>query len=170
MTSPQGQAMMTNNYFGFSRIILTVIIAMCLRIAPWPGFLAGMNPDWVLLVLIYWALAVPERTGIFNAWTVGLLTDVLVGRVFGQYALTYSLIIYCCLMLHKRLRQFPLPQQGLFVFFCLLFSQVLLFWLKNIQQPAQMHASFWLPIFTGTFCWPLIYTALRRVRLSHRAK
>lgn len=160
---------MMNSHFGFGRIILTIVVAMCLRIAPWPGFLTTMNPDWVLLTLIYWALAVPERAGIFNAWTVGLLTDVLTGRVFGQYALTYTLVIYCCLMLHKRLRQFPLPQQGLFIFFCLLFSQVLMFWLKNIQQPAQMQASFWLPVFTGTFCWPLVYTALRRVRLS-RAK
>lgn len=159
-----------NSYFGFGRIILTIIVAMCLRIVPWPGFFASINPDWVLLALIYWTIAVPERVGIFSAWTVGLLTDVLTGRVFGQYALAYTLIIYCCLLLHKRLRQFPLPQQGLFIFFCLLFSQMLLFWLKNIQQPAQMHTSFWLPIFFGTLCWPLIYIALRRVRLSQRTK
>ena len=159
-----------NSYFSFCRIILTIGLAMCLRIVPWPGFLADINPDWVLLALIYWTLAVPERVGIFNAWTIGLLTDVLTGRVFGQYALAYSLIIYCCLMLHKRLRQFLWIQQGLFIFFCLLFSQVLLFWLKNIQHPAQLHTSFWLPVFTGTLCLPLVYTALRRVRLSRRSK
>ena len=159
-----------NSYFSFGRIILTIALAMCLRIAPWPGFLADINPDWVLLVLIYWALAVPERVGIFHAWTVGLLTDVLTGRILGQYALAYSLIVFCCLMLHKRLRQFPWPQQGLFIFFCLLFSQVLLFWLKNIQHPVQLHTSFWLPVFTGTLCWPLIYTAIRRIRLSRLSK
>lgn len=159
-----------NNYSGFGRIIVTVVIAMCLRIAPWPGFLININPDWVLLALIYWTMAVPERVGIFHAWTIGLLTDVLTGRVLGQYALTYSLIIYICLLLHKRLRQFPLPQQSLFIFFCLLFIQILLFWLNNIQHQSQLHASFWLPVFTGTLCWPFIYTALRRVRLSRRAK
>lgn len=145
-------------------------MAMCLRIVPWPGFLININPDWVLLVLIYWSIAIPERIGIFHAWTIGLLTDVLTGRVFGQYALAYTLIIYFCLMLHKRLRQFPLPQQGLFIFFCLLFSQMLLFWLKNIQQPAELHTSFWLPVFVGTLCWPLVYMALRRIRLSRRTK
>ncbi|MGZ5026558.1 MAG: rod shape-determining protein MreD [Methylobacter sp.] len=159
-----------NSHIGLGRIILTIIMAMCLRIVPWPGFLININPDWVLLVLIYWAIAVPERIGIFHAWTVGLLTDVLTGRVFGQYALAYILIIYFCLILHKRLRQFPLPQQGLFIFFCLLFSQMLLFWLKNIQQPAELHTSFWLPVFVGTLCWPLIYITLRRIRLSHRNK
>ncbi|MGZ5050666.1 MAG: rod shape-determining protein MreD [Methylobacter sp.] len=159
-----------NSYIGFGRITLTIIISMCLRIAPWPGFLANMNPDWTLLVLIYWSLAVPERVGIFHAWAIGLLIDVLTGQVFGQYALAYTLVVYCSLMLHKRLRQFPLIQQGLFIFCCLLFSHVLAFWLKNIQHPTELHGSFWLPIFTGTLCWPLIYTALRRIRLAGRSK
>ncbi|MGZ8191104.1 MAG: rod shape-determining protein MreD [Methylococcaceae bacterium] len=161
---------MNNTYYGFGRIIFTLALAMCLKIAPWPGAMADFNPDWVLLTLIYWSLAVPERVGIFHAWTFGLLTDVLTGRLLGQYALAYSLVIYICLNLHKRLRQFPLIQQGLFVFFCLLLSQLLLFLIKNIQAPAQLQASFWLPVFSGTLCWPLIYTVLRFVRLSKRIK
>ncbi|WP_027159737.1 rod shape-determining protein MreD [Methylobacter luteus] len=159
-----------NNYYGFGRIILTIVLAMCLRIAPMHGVMAAINPDWVLLSLIYWALAVPERVGIFHAWTFGLLTDVLMGKLFGQYALAYSLVIYLCLKLHKRLRQFPLIQQGLFIFFCLLLSQLLLFWIKNLQHPSQLHPSFWLPVITGTLCWPLVYTTLRFIRLSRRAK
>ncbi|MDD2660497.1 MAG: rod shape-determining protein MreD [Methylococcales bacterium] len=160
--------MQLNSYTGFFRIIMTLVVAMCLRIVPWPGAIAAFNPDWVLLALIYWSLAVPENVGIFHAWTFGLLTDVLTGRLLGQYALAYSLVIYICLKLHKRLRQFPIIQQGLFIFFCLLLSQLLLFFIKNLQHPAQLHASFWLPVFTGTLCWPLIYTLLRFVRLSRR--
>ena len=86
--------MQMNNTVGFFRIILTLVMAMGLRIAPWPGEMAALNPDWVLLVLIYWSLAIPERVGIFHAWTFGLLTDVLTGRMLGQYALAYSLVIY----------------------------------------------------------------------------
>jgi rod shape-determining protein MreD len=160
--------MSMNKYVGVGRIILTIALAMCLRIVPWPGALAAFNPDWVLLTLIYWSLAVPERVGIFHAWTFGLLTDVLTGRLLGQYALAYSLVIYICLKLHRRLRQFPVIQQGLFIFFCLLLSQLLLFLIKNFQHPAQLHASFWLPVFTGTVSWPLVYTVLRFVRLTGR--
>jgi rod shape-determining protein MreD len=160
--------MSMNKYVGLGRIILTIALAMCLRIVPWPGALAAFNPDWVLLTLIYWSLAVPERVGIFHAWTFGLLTDVLTGRLLGQYALAYSLVIYICLKLHRRLRQFPVIQQGLFIFFCLLLSQLLLFLIKNFQHPAQLHASFWLPVFTGTVSWPLVYTVLRFVRLTGR--
>lgn len=157
-----------NNYYGFGKIILSLILAMCLRIAPLPPAVALFNPDWVLLALIYWSLAVPERVGIFHAWTFGLLTDVLTGRLFGQYALAYSLVIYMCLKLHKRLRQFPLLQQALFIFFCLLLSQLLLFLIKNLQHPAQLHGTFWLPVFTGTMLWPVVFTVMRFVRLSRR--
>ncbi|MDP3330828.1 MAG: rod shape-determining protein MreD [Methylococcaceae bacterium] len=155
-----------NNYTGFGRIFFTLVVAMCLRILPWPNAVAAINPDWVLLALIYWTLAIPERVGIFYAWTFGLLVDVLTGRLLGQYALAYSLVIYLCLMLHKRLRQFPLPQQGMFIFFCLLLSQFLLFLIKNLQQPGEFPATFWLPVFTGTLCWPLVFTFLRFVRRS----
>lgn len=157
-----------NNYYGFGKIILSIILAMCLRIAPLPPAIVMFNPDWVLLTLIYWSLAVPERVGIFHAWTFGLLTDVLTGRLFGQYALAYSLVIYLCLKLHKRLRQFPLLQQALFIFFCLLLSQLLLFLIKNLQHPAQLHGTFWLPVFTGTLLWPLVFTVMRFIRLSRR--
>jgi rod shape-determining protein MreD len=155
--------MRLNNYIGFFRIFITLILAMCLRVMPISGDVAMLNPDWVLLALVYWTLILPERVGIFHAWSFGLLTDVLTGRLLGQYALAYSLVIYICLKFHKRLRQFPFFQQGLFIFFCLLLSQLLLFFIKNLQHPAQLHATFWLPVFTGTLIWPLVYGLLRFV-------
>ena len=162
--------MSLNNDVGFFRVFLSLILAMCLRIVPLTGDWALLNPDWVLLVLIFWSLYLPERVGIFHAWIFGLLTDVLLGRMLGQYALAYSLIIYVCLKLHKRLRQFPLLQQGLFVFFCLLLSQLLLFFIKNLQHPAQLHASFWLPVFTGTLSCPLVYGLLSFISMFQRIK
>ena len=155
--------MRLNNYIGFFRIFITLILAMCLRVMTISGDVAMLNPDWVLLALVYWTLILPERVGIFHAWSFGLLTDVLTGRLLGQYALAYSLVIYICLKFHKRLRQFPFFQQGLFIFFCLLLSQLLLFFIKNLQHPAQLHATFWLPVFTGTLIWPLVYGLLRFV-------
>jgi rod shape-determining protein MreD len=158
-----------NRQYGFGRIILSLIFAMCLRIAPWPSDWAAFNPDWVLMVLIYWSTTFPERVGIFHGWFFGLLTDVLTGRLLGQYALAYALVVYLCLKLHKRLRRFPWLQQLLFVFFCLLLSQLLLFLIKNLQHPAQLNGSFWWPVLTGTLCWPVVNMLLRFVRLSRPA-
>jgi rod shape-determining protein MreD len=154
-----------NNYYKFGRILTTIVGAMYLRIVPLPDVLDILNPDWVLLVLVYWTLAIPERFGIFHAWGFGLLTDVLTGRPFGQYALAYSLISYVCIKLHKQLRQFPLLQQEIFIFLFLLLSQLLLFWVKNLENPGQLPLAFWIPVFTGTLCWPVVYKSLRFIRL-----
>lgn len=153
-----------NSRQSFSIYVLSVIIAMMLRIAPWPDFIKYFNPDWILLVLIYWSLAAPERVGIFNGWFVGLLTDVLTGRLLGQHALAYAFAIFLCLKLHRRLRHFPMFQQALFVLVVLLLSQSLLFWTDNIRNPPHFEAIFWLPVITGTLCWSSVYSILRKIR------
>ena len=158
------------NPFSFGRYIFSIVIAMCLNVAAWPQPIVLFNPDWILLVLIYWTLSTPERAGIFSGWAIGLLTDVLTGRMLGQHALTYSLVVYMCLKLHKRLRQYPLLQQGLFIFFCLLSSQLIIFWIENTQNTTHFQVHFWLPIITGTFCWPLVYSFVRRIRLYKRSR
>lgn len=159
-----------NKTMWFFQVTLTIVVAMCLKIAPWSGTLALLNPDWVLLALIYWSLALPERVGIFYAWTIGLLTDELTSQVFGQHALAYSLAIYACLKLHKRLRQYAILQQIFFIFCCLLLSQLLFFFIKNLQSTVQISNDFWLPILAGTVCWPVVYRLLRLLRLSDHVK
>ncbi len=156
-----------NNRQNFGIYVLTIILAMILRIAPWPHFIQIINPDWVLLVLIYWCLALPERVGVFNAWIIGLLTDSLTGRMLGQYALVYALASYVCLKLQKRLRQFPPIQQCLFIFFILLFSHLLVFWTENLHEPTRFHRSFWFPVLSGTGSWPFVYAFLRLI-CNHR--
>ena len=156
--------MLANKQSGLQAYFVTIILAMSLKILPLPIVLSNINPDWVLLALIYWTLAIPEKLGVFNAWIVGLLVDVLTGRLLGQHALAYALISYACLTLHKRLRQYPIPQQSLFIFCGLLFSQILIFWIENMQGPHEFTITFWLPVFMGTLFWPLVYSVLRYIR------
>lgn len=138
---------------------------MCLKIMPLPDYLSRLNPDWVLLTLIYWTLAVPERMGVFNAWLVGIVVDVLTGRLLGQQALIYALASFTSLKFHRRLRQYPLPQQSLFIFCNLLFAQIMVFWIENINSLTEFTMTFWMPVITGTLLWPLIYLSLRFIRI-----
>ncbi len=148
--------------------LLTIVLTMVLKIMPLPQTLEYLNPDWVLLALIYWSLALPERLGVFNAWVVGLLVDVLTGRLLGQTALIYSLVSYFCVKLHKRIRHYPLPQQSLFVFVCLLSGQVIVFWIESMQAANRLPLAFWYPVFTGTLLWPVVYLLLRLIRALGR--
>ncbi len=144
---------------------LSIALAMWLKVIPLSIFFSHLNPDWVLLFLIYWSLVAPEKFGVFNAWLIGLLVDVLTGRALGLNGLAYGVVIYFSLHLHKRLRQYPVFQQAVFVFCSLLFSRLLTFWLENLHGTIPLNAVFWLPVLIGTLCWPLVCFGLRFCRV-----
>lgn len=160
--------MMRHKSYALFFFTLTIAVAMVLRvISIWPA-LDTFNPDWIVLVLIYWSIALPERFGVFTAWSVGLLTDVLTGRLLGQYALIYALIAYFSIREHRRLRQFPMIQQCVFVLFCLFGSQSIIFGTETMQAGNRLTLEFWYPAITGTLVWPAVFWVLRYIRVMAR--
>ncbi len=156
---------MPNNASVLWPFVITITLAMAARIVPLPANLASFNPDWVLLALIYWSLATPEQTGVFSAWGVGLLVDVLTGRILGLHALVYAITSFFVIRLHKRIRHYPLPQQSLFILFCLLLAYLLIYWIETLQGKTAMTYQFWQPVFTGALFWPVVSTLLRSIRI-----
>ncbi len=146
----------------------TIAAAMVLRIMTLLPGMDELSPDWIILVLMYWSIALPERFGVFTAFWVGLVTDVLTGHLLGQYALIYALVCYLSIRQYRRLRQLPLPQQCLHVLFCLLCGQSLLFGMESMQAPNRLPLSFWYPVLTGMLAWPLVFLILRKIRLFTR--
>ena len=147
-------------------VAISLIVAMILRILPIPHEYEVYNPDWVLLFLIYWNIAIPDRFGVGAAWLTGLITDTLTGRLLGQHALAYSVTAFLCIRLHRQLRVYPLYQQALSMLLFLSLSQLLIFWTQNIRGPSSTDTSYWLPSLTGALVWPAIFVGLRRIRRS----
>jgi len=148
--------------------LLTIAGAMMLRIMDLFPNMAEFTPDWVALTLIYWSIALPERFGVFTAFFVGLFTDVLTGHLLGQSALIYSIYSYLGITQHRRLRQFPIPQQCVFILFCLLSGQSLIFGMESMQAANRLPVSFWYPVLSGTLAWPLVFILLRSLRVLAR--
>ncbi len=145
-------------------VLASLLVAMVLRILPWPVEWFVYNPDWMLLILIYWAMAIPDRVGVGYAWCLGLLGDVLTGRMLGQHALAYSVVVFICVKWHVRFRAYPVYQQTLFVFLLLLFDQLLIFLTQNNKAASSLGIVYWLPPVVGALLWPTILPALRQVR------
>ena len=101
-------------------VALTVFAAMILSALPIPQWAHVFWPEWVLLVVIYWCLAMPERLNIKFAWFVGILSDLLEGSLLGQHALLYTLIAWLTTYFYQRLRLYPPHQQVFFIALLLL--------------------------------------------------
>lgn len=143
---------------------ITLIVAMALRILPLPQAMAWFNPDWVLLFLIYWILAAPERIGLGTAWVTGFLTDALTARSLGQHALAYVLVAYCCLRWRNQLRFFPVVQQSLSVGLFLFLSQLMIAWTQEFSGGQLSGGYYWFPVLSGVLVWPLVMNLLHRTR------
>ncbi|MGH8551769.1 MAG: rod shape-determining protein MreD, partial [Methylococcales bacterium] len=141
-------------------VILSIVLAMVFRILPCPRDWVMFNPDWILLVVIYWCLCIPERFNIGSAWAVGLITDSLTGQLLGHHALPYSLVAYIVVRLHLRIRVFRRSQQILIILCLLLLSQFLTFWSQNIQGLGYPIWTYWISSLSGALIWPVVYRLL----------
>ena len=141
--------------------VATIIIAFMLAIMPLPDWALELRPDWVTLVLIYWAMALPASIGVTIAWLAGLMLDVSHGAVLGQHALGVMIVIYIVHTQHQRLRVASLLQQSIVIFFLLLLKQLLSLWVSGIMGRAPDTLLYFLPSLTSALLWPWIYIILR---------
>ena len=144
--------------------IATIIGAFMLAIMPLPDWAVEFRPDWVTLVLIYWAMAVPSRIGVTVAWLAGLLLDVSYGTLMGQHAIGMVIVIYFIHIQHQRLRVASLLQQAIVIFVLLLVKQLLILWVDGMVGRAPDSWLFFMPTITSTLLWPWTYLILRDIR------
>jgi len=144
--------------------LITIIGAFMLAIMPLPGWAAEFRPDWVTLVLIYWAMAVPSKIGVTVAWFAGLLLDVSYGTLMGQHAVGMVLVIYVIHLQHQRLRVASLLQQAIVIFVLLLIKQLLALWVDGMLGRAPDSWSYFIQTITSALLWPWTYLILRDLR------
>jgi len=88
------------------RILGSLALAVLLEQLPWSGWALAVRPDFVLVVMLFWALHQPARISFAAAFFLGLLADFQDGAVFGQHAVAYVIGVYMVLYLRLRLLQF----------------------------------------------------------------
>lgn len=152
---------------GMGTIVITIIIALLLAELPLPAVIAPFQPEWVILVLIYWSMALPERIGVGSAWFTGLLLDVLRDTLLGQYALAFALIVFITSKLYQRIRNFPLRQQVISVFFLMLIYTSFGIWIKALTGVYVHYSMVFIPSLISALFWPVIYFILRNIRRTY---
>lgn len=141
-------------------IYFTLLAAMLLMLLPMPEIMRFARPEWVVMTLIYWAMALPNRVSIGVAWLSGLIMDLITGGALGVQAFSYAFAIYVVARFHLQLRQYPLWQQA-FIILSLVFL-VHLIAVINASTVSGWHI--WMPAVSSTVLWPITYALLRKIR------
>lgn len=145
-------------------IVATLCVAMLLTILPMPEWARPFRPQWVTLVLLYWAIALPHRVGVGSGFVAGILLDVLTGTLLGQHALGLSVVTFIAIQLHQRIRVFPFWQQSLGVLVMLVIEHLLALWVTGATRGVAPGLIYWSSPLIGALLWPWVFVTLRKVR------
>lgn len=145
-------------------VALSFLLAFLLSAIPLPAWLDHFRPDWVVMVLIYWCMALPHRIGIGVGWLVGLLLDVARGALLGQHALALAVVAYLTLQAYRRIRVVPPWQQTFSILIFLLIKQFLVFWISGVIGYPPRDWWYLAPALGGIAMWPLLFVILRDTR------
>lgn len=155
---------------GTGVILVSFLIALILSALPLPESVQGWRPEWLLLVLFYWLVALPNRIGIGVAWLLGITLDVLEGSLLGLNALALTVVAYFSLLFYQRVRMFSWLQQSLFVFALVALNQILCHWIKGILGSSVQTMMFLMPALVSALLWPWVFVLMRGVRRSFDVK
>lgn len=131
---------------------------------PLPIGIDEYRPNWALLVLIYWALALPNRVNVLFAWFIGFIIDVLLGSVLGVNAFATALVVYVSANNFQKIRNFSLWQQSLIVGLFIALYHLSVFWIQRVVLDVDFSMSYLKPVLTSAPIWPVVFLLLRKIR------
>jgi len=145
-------------------ISLTIIIALVLQIMPLPIQADLYRPDWVLIVLAYWSMALPNRVNVGVAFLTGLALDILLGTALGIHSFALSISVYVLAANYQRLRNYSVWQQAVII--CLLSAlyHLLVFWLQHLLTDIYFQFEYLWPVLSSMILWPWMFWLLRKLR------
>lgn len=149
-------------------VYISLLVAYICILFPWSGLALSIRPDFMLLVILFWLLRAPNLCNVGTAWLMGLLMDLAMGGIFGQYALAYTITAFFAVIYQRRLVLFSRTQQLLYVLSLLVLSQLILLILKAFAGSEFIGWYYFIPSLSGAVLWQIAMAlGLNTGRLSH---
>lgn len=162
--------MRTNPLFQLFVLVSIFIVAFILEIMPWPIGFQGFRPSWLILVLIYWALALPDKVSVGTAFAAGIVWDLILGSILGIHALVLSISIYFVAKHHLVLRNLSLWLQGLLVMLYISMIRGFIFVIEHTLHAATFNTQEIAGAFISGILWPWVFLLMRQIRRQLRLR
>ncbi|MFY7698612.1 MAG: rod shape-determining protein MreD [Legionella sp.] len=114
-----------NYQSNFFRILGLLSAVLMLTVLPMPERLAGARPPWVLLLLLYIQLYLPNYFRIITILVIGMCLDILLSTVIGEHAFALLVTTRITARQSSRFNFFTMDQQLIWILPCCLLYQML---------------------------------------------
>lgn len=130
-----------------------------------------IKPTFVLLALIYWNIALPDKVGIVLSLVMGIIVDFIEGSVLGTYPLLFVVVAYLCQRFFYQFRVMKIIQQSIILFVLFLFIKQYLaidFSFSygsnfNLFNSSNLLITFLYSLLSA-IAWPVLFYCLRYSR------
>lgn len=155
-------------------VLMSLLVAMLLAVfhlpESWPDWLGWWRPSWMLLVLFFWVMELPERIGLVASWVLGVLVDALLSQPLGLNGFLFAATTYIAWRFFERLRMYSIVQQCGVIFLTILAAEIARSLVMDLDRN---YALSWTVLFialASALIWPLLYVFLLRIKLLARVE
>ena len=147
-------------------MIFSLIIAAMMNLIHINIFNVDLTPDFILLTLIFWFFKNPNMVSISTFWLVGLVTDIFMGDLLGQYALTYASCYFIAQYFVSKIMLNNKYQKLLYIFLIFLSAQIIMLIINVMHDLHYPGLSYYLQSFTAVLIWHAL-SQFKLFRLDH---
>lgn len=144
-----------------SAIALSLIVASSLSVYPLSQYLSTLRPMFMIMVLVFWLLFQPRYVGVFIAFAVGLIADLLTDSRLGQQAFAAVIMAFAIRLTSFYLKQLNTISAWLVAALSLFVFQLTL-WILQIITQSTFVAQSAFSLVLSIVSWPLVLLALRK--------
>ena len=152
-------------------IYLSLLAALILDSIYLSSSFLVIKPTFVLLALIYWNIALPDKVGIVLSLVMGIIVDFIEGSVLGTYPLLFVVVAYLCQRFFYQFRVMKIIQQSIILFVLFLFIKQYLaidFSFSygsnfNLFNSSNLLITFLYSLLSA-IAWPVLFYCLRYSR------
>ena len=144
-----------------SVIFISFIAASAFSVYPLSPHIATVRPMLMIMVLIFWLLFQPRYVGIFTAFTIGVVVDLLMDTRLGQHAFAAVMLTLVMQRAGVYIKSLTMVSAWFMAIIGLITFQLSL-WLLQLMTQSSFSIPSALPLLVSIISWPLLYLVLRR--------
>jgi rod shape-determining protein MreD len=133
--------------------VISLLIAAILNLIQFKILNVDLTPDFILLTLIFWFFKSPASVSISLFWFIGLLVDIFMGDLLGQYALTYACCYFIAQYFVSKILLNNKYQKLLYIFLIFLAAQIIMLMINVMHDLHYPGASYFLQSITAIIIW-----------------
>ena len=133
--------------------VISLIIGAILNLIQFKILNVDLTPDFILLILIFWFFKSPASVSISLFWFIGLVVDIFMGDLLGQYALTYACCYFMAQYFISKVLLNKAYQKLLYIFLIFLGAQTIMLVINVMHDLHYPGASYFLQSITAVIIW-----------------